>query len=271
MRTRGNMHTHCNWCHGEGSAKDMAEVALKKGMTFLGVSPHAYCRYGPDFGIRENTLKPYLAEIAALKTAYAGKIDLYGGMEMDMIDPMDAAGCDYIIGSNHFALGSGVYCEVDNTPEILTEGIVALFSGDPMKMARGYYEVVAQNAEAGGFDFLAHFDLLTKFNEGNRIFDETSPAYRHIALAALDVVAERGIPMEINTGAISRGFRSTPYPAMFLLKRMAEKKVPVLLSSDAHRPEWIDAGFELGEALLIKAGYRAVWEWTPGGWQERGL
>lgn len=39
---------------------------------------------------------------------------------------------------------------------------------------------------------------------------------------------------EINTGAIARGYRSTPYPAPFLLQEMQRMRLPLMLASDCH-------------------------------------
>ena len=60
----------------------------------------------------------------------------------------------------------------------------------------------------------------------------------------------------MNTGAISRGYRKDPYPADFILKRMAEKGVRVMLNSDAHSASAIfthfDESTELARACGIK-------------------
>lgn len=39
---------------------------------------------------------------------------------------------------------------------------------------------------------------------------------------------------EINTGAIARGYRSTPYPAPFLLQAMQHSHLPRMLAADCH-------------------------------------
>lgn len=68
-------------------------------------------------------------------------------------------------------------------------------------------------------DFIGHFDLLTKFNEGYKHFDETKDAYLEPAITAMHKLAALGIPFEINTGAMSRGYRSAPYPSGSSVKR----------------------------------------------------
>ena len=79
----------------------------------------------------------------------------------------------------------------------------------PPKCITGELEKVALEPET---DIVGHFDLLTKFNERRCFFDEESPAYRRAALRAMEALVAAGKIFEVNTGAISRGYRSTPYP-----------------------------------------------------------
>lgn len=65
---------------------------------------------------------------------------------------------------------------------------------------------------------LGHLDLVVKLNRGGRFFDEEDPAYRSLALEALHAADPDATLLEINTGAMSRGYRDTPYPAPFLLR-----------------------------------------------------
>ena len=107
-------------------------------------------------------------------------------------------------------------------------------------------------------DIAAHIDLIVKFNEGNEIFDEKSSLYRRYALEALDALLERDVIIEINTGGISRGFRKTPYPAAFLLERVAEKKGRVTISSDCHSKNNIFFYFPQAVEFAKSAGIRSV-------------
>ena len=65
---------------------------------------------------------------------------------------------------------------------------------------------------------LGHIDLVTKLNRGNALFDEDDPRCRTAALEALHHTDPDATLLEVNTGAISRGYRDTPYPAVFLLR-----------------------------------------------------
>ena len=50
---------------------------------------------------------------------------------------------------------------------------------------------------------MGHFDLLTKFNEGDRLFDAGAPRYLDAAMGALDTLLKEDVLFEINTGAMS--------------------------------------------------------------------
>lgn len=136
-----------------------------------------------------------------------------------------------MIGSGHYvALPGGGFSPVDVSPAGSEAAIREAFSGDAYRYAAAYYEGLAARLRAEPrVDIVGHFDLVAKFNEGGRLFDESDPRYRSAALDALDAVVKKHPRFEINTGAMSRGWRSAPYPAPFLLKRLRARSRP-------HRP-----------------------------------
>lgn len=86
-----------------------------------------------------------------------------------------------------------------------------------------------------GPDVLGHFDLLTKFS----MVEETE-AYRRSPKRPFWRVLPAVKVVEVNTGAMARGLRASPYPADFLLKAVREAGGSVILSSDAHRVSYLD-------------------------------
>ena len=74
------------------------------------------------------------------------------------------------------------------------------------------------------------WDLINKFG----VYDNADETYYHIATEALEE-AIRHIPfVEINTGAISRGYRTDPYPHRRFLSFLAEKGAKVVINGDSH-------------------------------------
>ena len=49
---------------------------------------------------------------------------------------------------------------------------------------------------------------------------------------------------EVNTGAITRGMRKTPYPSEHLLHALKKQDVKLTLSSDSHSVNTLDGVFE---------------------------
>jgi histidinol-phosphatase (PHP family) len=134
-----------------------------------------------------------------------------------------------------------------------------------MGMAQAYYRLLSQYALNEQPDIIGHFDVITKFNANNRFFDADSPAYRRLALEAIEAVAQSGTIVEVNTGGMAKGFTTTPYPAPFLLKRLLELGVPIVVNSDAHAAGMLDAHFATVRTLLRDIGFRETMEFTPSG------
>lgn len=102
---------------------------------------------------------------------------------------------------------------------------------------------------------LGHIDLITKLNQDGAFFDETAPRYRGAALTALHAADPAVTPLEINTGAVRRDYRKTPYPAPFLLKEWRAMGGMVILTSDAHSADAILFGYDLAAEVALAAGF----------------
>ena len=149
--------------------------------------------------------------------------------------------CDYTIGAVHYYHIDGVHYNVDYTPQVWLDALKA--AGSLKKLLENYFEEYLSFAKAVPFDIIAHFDLPTKFNDSDHLFDEDEKWYQDMALGYLDAFAATGKIFEINTGAMSRGYRKSPYPAPFLLKRLLELKSPIILSSDSHSVKTVTHAF----------------------------
>ena len=113
--------------------------------------------------------------------------------------------------------------------------------------------------------------MVCKFNEGNKHFDETSEEYKKIALDAAKTIADSGKIVEINTGAISRGFNSSPYPSEELLHVIKDSNSGVCLASDSHKIETLDACFKETKALLKDIGFTKVYNFIDGRFEEEQI
>lgn len=245
MIPKSNFHTHTTYCDGTSTAEETVIAAINKGFTALGFSGHAYTPFDTSYCMSKEDTENYKAEITELKKKYAGKIDLYCGLEMDYFSEIDTSGFDFLIGSVHYVKKNGMYYAVDGAD--MNKNVQRGYNGDYYAFAEDYFALVSRVVEKTGADIIGHFDLVTKFNEGEKLFSENNPRYQNAWEKALKALIPFGKPFEINTGAMQRGYRSTPYPSVPILKKIKEYGGTVIISSDCHQAEAVD--FAFGEAV----------------------
>ncbi len=246
MKLTCNMHTHTAYCDGKNTPRETVEAAISVGCTTLGFSGHSFTNVKElePYFMRREAEKEYLAEINGLKEEYRGRIEILAGIEQDYYSGMYSHEFDYAIGSVHgVSVGEGFF-SVDNTPEELLGAVDKYYGGNIMKAVKDYYSLVADVVDKTGCEIVGHFDVVTKFDEKRHLFDTSSKEYKHTALEALDALIEKDRIFEINTGAISRGWRTTPYPQDFILKRLAQKGANIMINSDSHSKDTVLFGFE---------------------------
>lgn len=267
MLFKYDLHTHSRHSDGEATIFEMGREAFEKGLLVFGCSDHAYTEH-PDgthgFGIRGDALDAYINDVYTLQNMYLGKMDVLCGLEMENIegfrhiDEFQDSQLNYLIGSTHTVSKNGVYYEVDHSEERFREACETLYDGDYYALVRDYYELEARVVENTRCDIIGHFDLVTKFNEGNKYFDESSPKYLMYALSCLEKLVKADIPFEINPGAIARGHRTAPYPSRILLEELRALGGRVILDSDAHDPLFIAYHFEEDLQLIRDCGFTKV-------------
>ena len=64
---------------------------------------------------------------------------------------------------------------------------------------------------------------------------------------------------EVNTGAVSRGYRTAPYPSENLLYVLKKENAKVIISSDSHDKDNIDFGLKETEKLLKDIGFKYLY------------
>ena len=249
-----NYHTHTTFCDGKHSPEEVVRQAIALGCPELGFSGHAPVPPGKGYGMTPENAESYKAEIRCLREKYAGKIKILLGIEQDYFSETSTDDYDYVIGSVHAVEKDGQYLEVDHTRDIFVENVRRHYSGDYYGFAEDYYALVADVYRKTGCQIIGHFDLITKFNEDNALFDTNHPRYQAAAHKALDDLLDAPVILEVNTGAISRGYRTQPYPAADILSRWLKAGKKVHFSSDCHNAEQLLFGYDLYEAHIREAG-----------------
>ena len=260
------LHCHTHFCDGADSPAAMAAAAFAAGCGAIGFSGHSPLPGQEVWCMDPARVADYRRAVMELKAGYAGRMEVYLGLEQDFCSPDTGPDWDYKIGSVHcLPLPDGTLLPLDESAATLASGVQRWFGGDWNALARAYYERVARVDTVTGGEIVGHFDLITKFNENGAQFDEGDPAYREAAFAALDELTGRERIFEINTGAISRGYRTAPYPATFLLRRLADKGGRITLSSDTHSAETVLYGYREAVRLARDCGFSSCGYLTARG------
>jgi histidinol-phosphatase (PHP family) len=239
------------------NAERYRAVASERGITELGVSEHVY-RFAQALEIwehpfwRENArddLDEYCALVREQTDLRLGiEADFIPGREDRIANLLEARGFDYVVGSVHFVRRAG---GAAGLAAIDMESYGAWGAGwSAEEIWRSYFELLGEAARSGLFDILAHPDLVKVFGAQHPAPDGDLRRYYELAM---DGIAESGIAVEVSTAGLRKPVREI-YPAPAFLQMCLEAGASVSLSSDAHRPEDVGAGYEQALALLKRTG-----------------
>lgn len=241
---RWDFHVHTTFSDGKNTPEEMVLAAIQKGMTAIGFSDHSHTPFDTSYCMGKDQIPRYQETIWALREKYRGKIQIFCGIEQDLYSGVPAGGFDYVIGSVHYLQVGQTYIPVDESPKILLEAAKTYFGGDIYKLVEAYYRAVSEVVGKTGADIIGHFDLIRKFNRGGCLFSEEDPRYLAPATAAADQLLKTGKCFEINTGAVSRGYRQEPYPSPTLRSYISTRGGKWIASSDSHRAQTLCFGFD---------------------------
>ena len=263
-----NLHTHSNFCDGKNTLEETVLSAIDKGFFSLGFSGHSLNEYDLEFCMTD--VDGYISEVKRLKEKYKSEIEIYLGIEEDRLGYVVREEYEYIIGACHSFLKDGRYYPIDKDKESFDE-CLRLFGNDHVALAKDYYSTYCDYILARKPDIVAHFDLITKFDElGEPIF-ANNEKYFAVAEKYLEKAIKSGCLFEVNTGAISRGYRKTPYPHPRLLHLLKKKEAGIVLTSDCHAAENLDCHFEETKRLLRDIGFDGTYILQNGKWRKEKI
>ncbi len=269
MAEKQNLHVHTYYCDGKNSPEEILDEAIRQGFTSIGFSGHSY--YSPNQSMNRETAKKYRAHIRRVKEEYADRIRVHLGLEQEYYSPDDMEGYEYLIGSVHYLKCGPAMAAFDRDAQAVRKLIDRFFDGDGLAFAKRYYETLAALPEIGKFDILGHPDVHCKHIETLAFLDEADPRYRKYALEAIDALRGKIPLFEVNTGAISRGYRKTPYPAPFLLDALRDMGFGAIISSDCHNAKDLSCGYGIAAELLLAHGFKEIWILGENGFTSQKL
>jgi len=271
MKYLQNLHTHSTYDDGKDSPEEMIKSAISQRMHSVGFSGHSYVPYGRKFCMSKTGTENFKKEISFLKKKYKDDLEIFCGLEFDMYSDTSLSGYDYLIGSMHYLKKGNDFIGFDRSADEVKSVIDNYFGGDGLKFAKEYYETIANLPEYGNFDIVAHFDIITKNIEIAPLIDIENTKYKSYAIQAAEALVGKIPFFEVNTGAISRGYRTMPYPALFILKELNRMGGKVIISSDCHDSRYIMQSFLDAEELLKECGFNETYVLKKSGFEPIGL
>lgn len=242
-------HSHTPLCkHAVGLPTDYAAVAQERGLKGLIVTCHNPMPDGFSSYVRMDVeeFEEYLTLVEAAREEWAGEIDVRLGLEADYFagyetwleNQLSSQDFQYVLGSVH--------------PQI-PEYKARYRRENPLESQEIYFELLADAAETGLFDCLAHPDLIK---------NETASAWEPEKILpgicrSLDRIAATGIAMELNTSGANKVVpEMNPFPKM--LREIQKRNIPIVIGADAHEPGRVADRFEIALDLLSDAGFDEV-------------
>lgn len=243
-----NLHSHTQYCDGRATVDEFAMKAVEAGMSHYGFSPHSPLPIPSTCNMSAGDVDKFLADVSRLNYLYGDRIRLLASMEIDYLsrewgpvnDYFQKIPLDYRIGSVHFIPNqNGEYIDVDGRAERFIVNLAQHFRGDLRYVVETFFEQSLRMVEAGGFDIIGHLDKIAHNASAVDPAIESYDWYRSLVMDLIDNVTSRGIAIEINTKAYAAGGRF--FPNKDLWPSILDKGGPIVVNSDAHYPDLINA------------------------------
>lgn len=242
-------HSHTPLCkHAFGQPIAYAEKGLQRGLKGHIVTCHSPMPAGFSPHVRMSLAEfdQYVELVKCSHEAMEGRFEIRLGMESDWFPGMEQwveklhamADFDFILGSVH---------------PFLEEYETRFFRGDCFEFQKQYFQHLAESAESGLFDCLAHPDVVKSMTLREWRLDRLNDTFHEV----LERIAKTGVAMELNTSGLHKAYPEMN-PGNQLLRLMRRYRIPVVLGSDAHRPHRIAEDFEFALQALLKAGFDEV-------------
>ena len=253
-----NFHSHTQFCDGRADMETMARAAVACGMHHYGFSPHSPVPVASPCNMSFDAVPAFLAEVARIKEMEEfASCRFYSAMEIDYLGSdwgphvsyFRELPLDYRIGSVHFIPSqAGEPVDIDGHFDSFKRRMRDHFRGDIDYVVDTFFSRSRDMIEAGGFDILGHFD---KVGQNASYFApgiEDGSHYRGLVQQLIDMIIERKLTIELNTKAREEHGRF--FPGERYLPQLVEGGVTIVVNSDAHRPERIEASREEAFSIL---------------------
>ena len=272
-----NYHTHTKYCDGKATSEEMVKKAIVLGFSDIGFTSHVPLKMDNVWSMELNDLSKYCEEICFLKEKYRKQINIYLGLEYDFIydksyifeEIKNKYDINFGIGSIHLVKagdGDNIWF-IDGPSDNYKIGLDSFFDGDARKAVEAYYKQLRDMIKTQEFDIVGHLDKVKMNNKGN-FFDIESAWYNDEVEETLCLIKDKNLIVEANTRGIYTKKYNGLYPGKEILKKCYHMGIPLVVSTDAHKPEDLNQNYFETVKLLKDIGYDSLMrfngkEWYP--------
>ncbi|MEI6726556.1 MAG: histidinol-phosphatase [Actinomycetes bacterium] len=246
----GDYHVHTTYSDGSGSVEECVARAAALGLPEIGIADHLSGVEHTEWDAASmpfERLEDYVEEVHAVAARH-DDITVLLGVEADYVteheaelaELLSAYPFDYVVGGVHVLDGFD-FDDPAKRHDARWSDHDALF--------RANYRAVRRAAEFGRFAFIAHLDYVGLWGH------KPGPGVDIEIDAALDAMAASGAAIELNTDRISDP-AGVMYPSVDILRRARARRIPLVISSDAHDAEHVGRLWDEGMEQAQEAGYR---------------
>lgn len=276
-----NYNSHSKYCSGSDEMETYLHEAISQRLKVFGFSSHAPLPFTARWSLNYAQVAEYLAKASHLKQKFQDLIQVYIGMEVDYIpsvigptsEYIKTLRLEYIIGAVHFVdrFDDGHPWQIDTNQAVFERGLRQIFKGNIKKAVRQYYELIRQMLQEQCPEITAHLDRIKRHNYRLELFDESEKWYQREVIKTLKVLADSGSILEVNTRGMYKHGLPEVYPSPWILAEAQRLNIPIMMNSDANRPEENSKLFAETAALLEDIGFKQMKILLDGRWQARNF
>lgn len=257
MAITADYHLHTN--HSSDSEEPMEKMilqAIKLGLTQICFTEHMDMDFPPAPGdpsgqFLVNT-DAYLFDVIRYREKYADKLQILFGIELGLQPHISKENAhyiksfdfDFVIGSSHICNKKDPYWK-------------SFYEGRREEDAyMEYFSSILDNLEVfSNFDVYGHLDYVVRYGP-NKDSHYSYDAYRDILDKILETLLEKEKGIELNTGGLAYGLKSTN-PCADIIKRYKKLGGEIItVGSDAHSTQRMAYDFKRAAEILTECGFK---------------
>lgn len=244
-------HMHTYLSDGKKTHKEFVQSAINKGLDEIGFSDH-FSILPTDWNTDKKDVSKMREAIEELKNTnnlpikikFGAEVDYIPGKEKEIEKLIHSLPLDYVIGSVHFIDD----WNFDTSPD--------QFQGkDIEELYHKYFSLLKKAVETDLYDIVGHADLIKKFD--HRLESKPVKLYEEL----IDSIKKMDMVVELNTNGVNKPCREF-YPDRDFMELCKQYEIPVLISSDAHKPEQVGQYFDEAINQLKSMGYLEIATFT---------